>query len=43
MEEEQDKHYYSSKIRELQDNTKGSRKSKLGESSPTSTTSIVLF
>lgn len=33
MEEEQDKHYYSSKIRELQDGAKGRRKNK-GESPP---------
>jgi len=33
MEEEQDKHYYSSKIRELQDGVKGRKRNK-GDGSP---------
>lgn len=42
MEEEQEKNYITSKIRELQDSTKGTRnKNKLEDNSPKSTTSIL--
>ena len=41
MEEEQDKHYYSSKIREIQDGAKGRRKNK-GDSSPAHSVGSIL-